>query len=321
MLERPAFGAILPLKMGPNLAICVCTRDRAGALERLFERLRAAELDDPALGRVALVVVDNGASDGATPPIRPRLPVPTTVVREPERGISQARNRAVAQARLLGAEHVAFIDDDDLPRPDWLRPLLAEQERSGADLVFGFFRRVVDRDLPHWVRGAPVLRDPTFDARSAYGLPTWAATCNVLIRRRLLDRMADAGSVFDPEFSRIGGGDRDFFIRAVRGGATFSTCRDSVVDKHFEPERLTARGLLRHSFHSGWATMDTAKRHGSPTEVQRLARQSAKRTLLGLAALPGRALARDRLFEQVYFVAGQAGRLYRHAGGRFEFYG
>ena len=66
------------------------------------------------------LVIDNGCRDG-TPELLARHAWPAgwqvRVVREEKLGLSNARNRAIAEAR---GEYVIFMDDDETADPDWL---------------------------------------------------------------------------------------------------------------------------------------------------------------------------------------------------------
>ena len=77
----------------------------------------------------------------ASPPLVPRLR-DARYVHEPRPGISHARNRGVAEAK---GDFVAFIDDDELPAPNWLESLLLTQRTYRADVVLGPVRPVFDR--------------------------------------------------------------------------------------------------------------------------------------------------------------------------------
>jgi glycosyltransferase involved in cell wall biosynthesis len=68
-----------------------------------------------------LLIVDNASRDG-TAELLARHAWPegwrVRVVREEKLGLSNARNRAIADAR---GDHLLFLDDDETPDPDWLR--------------------------------------------------------------------------------------------------------------------------------------------------------------------------------------------------------
>ena len=104
-VERPAEA--------PAVSVVVCTRDRPDQLESCLQSLLA--LDPPGL---EVVVVDNRPSDDATERLCARYPV--RYVREPEGGLSRARNRGIIEA--VG-DVIAFTDDDCVVDPAWLRGL------------------------------------------------------------------------------------------------------------------------------------------------------------------------------------------------------
>jgi glycosyltransferase involved in cell wall biosynthesis len=145
-----------------RVAVCVCTHNRAEVLKRLLLTLKDIELGDYDRAGVELIIIDNNPNS-ATRDICEQtgssLPIHVHYTTEPEAGITYARNRAVAVALERDAQLVAFIDDDDVPRPDWLLQLLLRQQASGADLVFGSW--VLDADMPDWARESGIFRSPT----------------------------------------------------------------------------------------------------------------------------------------------------------------
>ncbi|MEO8291387.1 MAG: glycosyltransferase, partial [Gaiellaceae bacterium] len=101
-----------------GLTVAVPTRNRRdlvlGALEAIAGELRPGD---------ELLVVDNGSTDGTGEAARAffagRVPFGRVVV-EPEGGLSQARNRALAEA---GEAVVCFVDDDVRVETGWLEAL------------------------------------------------------------------------------------------------------------------------------------------------------------------------------------------------------
>src|SRR4051812_37082435 len=94
----------------PAFSIVVCTRRRALALERCLDSL--THLDHPSY---EVVVVDNTPGDRGTQ--RVASISGARYVREPQRGLSRARN---AGARESEHELVAYLDDDAIADPAWL---------------------------------------------------------------------------------------------------------------------------------------------------------------------------------------------------------
>ncbi len=159
------------------------------------------------LGDVALVVVDDGSSDG-TPRYCSELArtVPRVrCLRVPHRGPCVARN---AGLELVESPWVAFLDDDDLWVPEALERLLALAGRTGARAVAGrglrFFSRNGNLD-PREVAARP----------EAFGGGPWppgvegeAITVEELLLRPLVPLH---GVLFSTEYLReLGGFDPDF---------------------------------------------------------------------------------------------------------------
>ena len=147
-----------------KIAICICTCDRAESLGRLLDALAGMTLGPLDPGEIFVVVVDNnpdGRAQAICDKARKRLPVALHFVEEPERGISFARDRALATAVANDAAFIACIDDDDLPRADWLLRLVERQQATGADLVLGVWERPPDLNIPAWLSDIEFLKPAT----------------------------------------------------------------------------------------------------------------------------------------------------------------
>lgn len=99
----------------PQVTVVLCTYNRAALIERTVRAVLAqkgCELD--------LVVVDDGSPD-RTPEVLAAIDDPRMrVVRQANAGLSVARNSGLAAAE---GDWVVFLDDDDLPEPEWLETL------------------------------------------------------------------------------------------------------------------------------------------------------------------------------------------------------
>jgi glycosyltransferase involved in cell wall biosynthesis len=308
---------------GVDVAVCVCTCNRQASLERLLERLGAAGLEGLAPDRVSLVVVDNapgGAAAGLCRDHRARLGVPLHYVEEPERGISFARNSAIGTALGQGAELVAFVDDDDLPEPDWLRQLLLRQRQTSADLVFGLATMPAGIEIPPALRHIPDFRPRSLEAVNRWGLPAAAGTCNVLLHRRLLLGLAAEGRVFLPELALTGGGDTELFVRAHKRGFRSAVAPASVVVTGWEAGRWTVRGTLRRSYRYGVSQTTVACLHLDAKELRRLRRGTPRRLLKLVLRLPLSAFSRARAVARLADLAREIGKLSAFYGGRYRYY-
>jgi glycosyltransferase involved in cell wall biosynthesis len=307
----------------PRVAVCICTCDRAALLGRTLGVLERIELGGLAAEDVVLVVVDNqpdGLARATCERVRPNLPMRLVFVEEPRRGISFARNRAIAQARADGADLVAFIDDDDLPRPDWLWRLVEKQRESGADLVFGFWDLPSELPLPRWLRNTRYFRPPRRDDRNRFGLPAWAGTYNVLIGARVLEHLDGGGGVFRAEFAHCGGEDSDFFIRAKHAGFSHACAHDSIVERAWETHRMTLSGVLRRGFQRGGSRIHIARAHLPDEQMRGLIWASWRKLGKALVRLPLSGWERNRLVGSLLALAHSLGEIYAWTGLRYGYY-
>src|SRR5205085_2579965 len=97
------------------------------------------------------VVVDNDDPPGAEATIHASasaIPAPVTLVREPTRGATYARNAGIAVAK---GDIVVFIDDDVIARPSWLKTLTAPILDELADATGGRVELDPSVVLPRWL--------------------------------------------------------------------------------------------------------------------------------------------------------------------------
>lgn len=307
-----------------KVAICICTCDREPLLRECLTAVSDALRVAPPAEEIAVFVVDNRPGGGAADvcnALRSGLPCPLLYATEPARGISFARNRAVAEALAWGADLVAFLDDDDLPDPDWLLRLLARQQETGADLVFGAWRWPADFAPRSWQRGIKFFRAADFEKRNRFGLPAAAGTFNVAIGRSLLERMIASGPAFRSQFALAGGGDTDFFLRAHAIGASHAVAVDSLVVRRWEPARTTLSGVLRRAFRVGNTSALQDRDAMDSERWHRKRRRVALRLARGLLVAPLHLLPVDRFAGHAFTIARLSGEVYgRWFGGAFRYY-
>ncbi|MCL4686312.1 glycosyltransferase family 2 protein [Myxococcota bacterium] len=307
-----------------KVAVCLCTCDREALLRECLAAVAHALRTAPPDAEVTVFVVDNRPGGGAAAvceALRTEFPCTLQYAAEPERGISFARNRAVAEALAWGADFVAFLDDDDLPDADWLLRLLARQQETDADLVFGTWRWPADFALRPWQRDIKFFRAADFEKRNRFGLPAAAGTFNVAIRSALLERMAADGPSFRRQFALAGGGDTDFFVRAHAGGARHAVALDSRVTRRWEPARTTLLGVLRRAFRVGNTSALQDRETLDEPRWRRKRRRVVLRLARALLVTPWYLLPSRRFARHAFLLARFSGDAYgRWIGGEFRYY-
>lgn len=101
-----------------HITVCVCTYRRPDWLRRLLHALQQQQTGD--LFDYSIVVADNDAAESGreiVAEVAGLSAVPIHYCVESARNIALARNRAIAAAT---GDWIAFIDDDEVPNPDWL---------------------------------------------------------------------------------------------------------------------------------------------------------------------------------------------------------
>lgn len=220
-----------------RLVIAAATFNRPQGLMRLLDGIGALRFSpQTALPTIEVVIVDNSVDGNARAAVEGRAAgyrFPLHYAHARERGIAQARNRALDEASARGADWLAFIDDDEAPHPDWLDRMLAVAAAHEAEIVVGAL-------LPEFVTPPPAwLERGGFLAINAHqdGEPIPIGnTSNVLFDLAFANRH---GVRFDLAFALTGGEDTLFFDELVRHGATMVFCRSGVVYETIAPVRNT----------------------------------------------------------------------------------
>lgn len=172
-----------------------------------------------------LIAVDDGSTDGSGD-FLDRLAKTDSrvkVIRQPNAGVSAARNAALDRA---SGDYIVFADADDTVCPDWLEVLAKEAETSGADIVVsGFFStdsngKALDTVLPPEegnITGKEFLGN-FYAHQSNHGLPGFGH--GKIVRRDLIEKN---NIRFTPGLKLAE--DLDFFVRLYDKAETVRTVR------------------------------------------------------------------------------------------------
>jgi succinoglycan biosynthesis protein ExoM len=261
-----------------RVAVGVCTAKRPAMLRHCLEALGAQIL--PLGVELRRGVADNEAQPNNRRQVErfsARCPFPVHYVHEPRRGIPQARNAVLKKCRQLGAERIAFTDDDCWASPTWIEGLMEAAARHKADVIYGRRELLFPLPSPFWTRREPV---GYVDGQS---LP-YASTHNVLFAAWLVHDGALAGLQFDEALAH--GEDTDFFHRATLRGARIVYAREPVVLETVAPERATLNYQARRAYYYGASRSRFRRRHkGVAGAIRELAGRLLLQTPVALARL------------------------------------
>lgn len=226
------------------VTVAVCTWNRCESLRRTLERM--TEMDAPGDATWELLVVNNGCTDATDQVITSfcgRLPIRRAW--EPQPGLANARNRAVAEAT---GRYIAFTDDDILVERDWLAAYIRAFRRWPDAAIFGGpIEPLFEGEPPAWIetvidRIGPVFGQQTLGERpvalTPSVIPSGPYGGNMAVRRDALRRYP-----FDPRYG-------------VRHGVY-------GIGEETELMRTMLEGGLR-----GWWTPEPRVWHWVPTQCQ-----------------------------------------------------
>jgi cellulose synthase/poly-beta-1,6-N-acetylglucosamine synthase-like glycosyltransferase len=270
----------------PFVSVIVPVRDGEPMIADCLDSILTA--DYPA-DRREILVIDNGSSDGTAALIRAR---PVRYLHEPRRGVSNARNRGIAEST---GEILAFVDADCLVEPQWLGELVRAFEDPEVGAVAGDLQhappttaaeRQAARLLGNWQRFA-------FNSNPAYPI-----TANAAYRRDVIDRIGP----FDPHMTRAQ--DVELGLRFQQHSDLRLAYAERATARH--RNRTTWLGFFRQQL--GWAYgagLVGAKYEamgGDPVRPPRI--REITRTARGLAIVLGarlRGRGETRWIEDAWF--------------------
>jgi cellulose synthase/poly-beta-1,6-N-acetylglucosamine synthase-like glycosyltransferase len=216
----------------PTVSVIVPARNAEATVADCLDALLAGDYPED---RREILVVDNGSTDRTAPLAAAR---PVRCVAEPRPGVSNARNRGIAQSQ---GELVAFLDADCIPEPRWLAELVRPFEDAAVGIVAGRLEhqpastaaeRQAARMLGDWQRFAVSSQPP------------YVVTANAAFRRTVLERIGG----FDPHLTRAQDVELGFRLVALspRCGIAYG---DEAIARH--RHHSTQFGFLRQQL--GWA--------------------------------------------------------------------
>jgi GT2 family glycosyltransferase len=193
-----------------RVSVVVPTCSRSERMMRLLDALAAQDIGE----LFEVVVVDDVSKDDTVGRLRaaaPSQPFSLVVVEsEVNTGPAGARNRGWRKAK---GELIAFVDDDCVPDPGWLREITDAMDDGGdagngggpADITVG--RTRPPEDQLHLI--GPFSSYLDLEHNRSF------STCNVAYRRQVLERMDGFDEV---NFRYPNGEDTDLGLRAVKAG-------------------------------------------------------------------------------------------------------
>jgi GT2 family glycosyltransferase len=273
-----------------TIRTCICTDRPAASVAPALAALAA-------VGAPPALLVLSGLDDASATAHEAAAGPAATILREPRPGLSNARNRALAEC--ADDDVIAFVDDDAIVDENWLSRLQAAWERAEPDVacIGGPIRpRFANGKRPAWLsdRLLPVLTtlDYGSEAKDLDPSRTTLYGANLSFRAGPL---RDVGG-FDPGLGHggrpTGCGEEDEAERALaRAGYRIRYEPGPFVWHVIPPERTRPPAFLRRRFDYG---VGLGARNGrAPTRaLKQLATSAAGAPVAAIQRQPALAMER-----------------------------
>ena len=234
-----------------TVSVIICTYNRCELLAKALDSVAASVL--PASFVWEVLVVDNNSTDQTRDVVEGfcrQYPGRFRYVLEPRQGVSYARNTGVRESR---GEVVAYMDDDVIVGPEWLKNLVSA-------LHNGEWAGCGGRILPVWTASPPSwlpVKEPyglaplaVFDLGSEGGpLSEPPFGTNMAFKRKVFEQYGrfrtDLGRCANSLRSNE---DTEFGRRLIAGGEPLKYVPSAVVYHPVPAERLEKRYFLKFWF-------------------------------------------------------------------------
>jgi succinoglycan biosynthesis protein ExoM len=275
--RSPLYSATPVAKTQPLVTVIIPTFHRpAGAMaavRSVFEQVGAPSFE--------VLLVDNDGGQSCAPiaaHLEREANVPFRYAVEGSAGVANARNTAVGLAK---GTFIAFLDDDEVAKPNWLADLVKVQQQTNADVVFG----PIEARLPE-AAAQPRSYFQLFFSRHLEGesrLIDKPYGCgNSLLKR---ETVLKGATPFNPSTNETGGED-DLLWHDVRSwGGTFAWAKDAWVYEDVPESRASWAYLTKRAFAYGHNTTSQWYESNERSYVQ-VAYSMARGTLQALLMAP-----------------------------------
>lgn len=236
----------------PQIAAIICTHNRDNYLGAAIDSLLAQDCQD-----FEVLVIDNASTDRTREVVESRLSNPLLkYIYEPTLGLSAARNRG---AKETTAPILAYLDDDAIASPQWLKVILtAYQTNPQLAVAGGKVTLIWPEGIAHpkWISielssslGAYDLGDSIVCIDRPSLTPRGL---NYSLRRSFLEKIGG----FDPNLGRVGKNllsNEELYVTelALKGGWQVAYLPDALAAHNVAPERIKTKWFLQRSWWQG----------------------------------------------------------------------
>ena len=234
------------------ISAIICTHNREQYLGLAIDSLLQQDFSD-----FEIIVVDNASTDGTRQVVESRLPNPKLrYIYEPVTGLSVARNTGAKNSQ---SPIIAYLDDDAIATPQWLRVLYSAYENHPKLAIAGGKVTLI---WPEGIIPPPWLSDNLAGNLGEYNLgDQWVEIqnpgltprgLNYSIRRSFLEKIGG----FDVNLGRVGkrllsNEELQMTELALEQGWQVAYVPEALVAHHVAPERVNRAWFMERGWWQG----------------------------------------------------------------------
>lgn len=225
----------------PRLSIILVTRNRVKIFARSLDSvLREVEQDYP---EAEVVVIDGGSTDGTADLLRQKSERLAYWISEPDRGVADAVNKGLRQAR---GEIVRIVGDDDELIPGRIRLMMDAVDKLGAfDIVSG--HNVIFQEIEYG-KAERVAQKKFWGEVTKQQLFHWGPNAGILIPESCYFRRNALLAVGGYDESFKWWGFLDLFYRMLEAGSRLYVVPVDIMISYQTPQSDTFSNLKNEPF-------------------------------------------------------------------------
>ena len=215
----------------------ICTTEKSKFLSKFLKSVNNLKIKNM---RIKLLIIENSIKKKHESLIGKTLikHIPFEYSLEKKIGIPFARNKALRLSKKIKARYLCFFDDDCEISRDWMEKIIEFKKKIKSEIVTG-------PQIPKQKNQYHSIL-----SKSPYNFQKlrWAATNNVVIDKKILDRH---NIEFSTKLANIGGSDQLFFTQLNLKGFEIRWCSNAKVFENQNNLERNFKWFVKRSFRYG----------------------------------------------------------------------
>jgi len=170
----------------PLISVIIPCFNASAWIRETLDSVRAQDME---ASQIEVIVVDDGSTDASAEVVRAAQAPGLRLIRTDNRGAAHARN---VGTRAASGAFFQYLDADDLLSPSALRARREALEKSGADVVYGPFQRLVESGPGRYTLAEVVdqrIEQVNADTELAAFSCFWVPPVALMYRRRIVEKI------------------------------------------------------------------------------------------------------------------------------------